>query len=79
MWLTSTLVCIQCPASWNVYLGHCYYVNLNSYNWDTARSWCQSNGADLMIIRNQAEYLLVQSFYNTFIRGGGLFVKLIYF
>lgn len=68
------MICKQCPSGWIINLGHCYYVYRGATDWYTARSWCQGQGADLMIIRSQAEYNLVQTFYNTYIGGGGLFI-----
>lgn len=65
----------MCPSGWIVNFGHCYYINYNSYNWHAARAYCQAQGADLMIIRSQAEYNLVQIFYNAYIGGGGLYVR----
>ena len=73
-WSTNYMTCNMCPSGWIIQVGHCYYINYNSMNWQSARSYCQSQGGDLMIIRSQAEYAVVQSFYNTYIGSGGLYV-----
>ena len=56
----------MCPINWIVYSSHCYYVNTYSTDWYSARSWCQTQGGDLVIIRNQLEFNLVQGFYNNY-------------
>ena len=68
------MTCNMCPSGWIIQVGHCYYINYNSMNWFNARAYCKAQGGDLMIIRSQAEYLVVQSFYNNYIGSGGLFV-----
>ena len=64
-WSPANVVCIQCPAGWTVYFGHCYYVNITPKSWSNALAWCLSQGADLMEVRNQNEYNLLYNFYDT--------------
>ena len=43
----------QCPASYSPYKDRCFKLDNEELDWYTARSRCQSNGADLAIISDQ--------------------------
>jgi hypothetical protein len=71
---------VSCPSGWIIYNNHCYYVNTNPLSWYDANAWCNSYGADLMTIRNDAEYQVLYNFYNIYTPGAYLWViKLVYF
>ncbi|XP_066566472.1 CD209 antigen-like protein B [Amia ocellicauda] len=49
-----------CPADWQLWHYSCYYLSLESTDWDKASAYCKSTGAHLLIIENQAELQFVK-------------------
>ena len=64
-WSATALKCIVCPANWVIFREHCYKVFTSITTWSTAMSRCQNLSATLMVVRDQAEYNLLQSFYTS--------------
>jgi hypothetical protein len=56
--------CIQCPSSWTLNSGYCYYYNNNSNNWIDANLWCAIHGGLLLSILNITEYNYFKNIYN---------------
>lgn len=44
-----------CPTGWRKYEGSCYYASAGKKTWRKGREYCQSNGADLAIVKSQEE------------------------
>ena len=70
-----SLTCVQCPAGWQIYYNHCYYVGTTAMTWDNALAECQKYGATLMVVRNQQEYNLLYNYYLQYANGGWLWVS----
>ncbi|XP_038845355.1 macrophage mannose receptor 1 [Salvelinus namaycush] len=55
-----------CPAGWMLFRNKCFMFQGHKHgmkaNWDSARSWCQSKGAELAVIDNQYENDFVSSY-----------------
>ncbi|KAJ8245246.1 hypothetical protein COCON_G00235460, partial [Conger conger] len=45
----------SCPESWKSFSCKCYLFVQTKRNWDDCRTHCQEQGADLVIINNEAE------------------------
>ncbi len=71
---TSSNKCVQCPGTWTIFSGSCYFVNKKKQNWNDAEDWCKSEGANLLKINNQAEYESTTEFYAQFAGGDDLWV-----
>ncbi|XP_024286595.1 macrophage mannose receptor 1 [Oncorhynchus tshawytscha] len=55
-----------CPAGWMLFRNKCFMFQGHGHgmkaNWTSARSWCQSKGAELAVIDNQYENDFVSSY-----------------
>lgn len=47
---------VLCPLGWLNYEIYCYYNSQSAATWNNSRAYCQKFGADLLVIRNQAEF-----------------------
>lgn len=45
----------QCPAGWRKINSSCYFLSNESKTWEDSRKYCQSQGADLVVINNEQE------------------------
>lgn len=45
----------QCPAEWREINSRCYFLSSESKTWEESRSYCQSRGADLVVINSEQE------------------------
>jgi hypothetical protein len=47
---------VLCPPGWLNYQVYCYYNSQTSSTWNNSRAYCQSFGADLLVIKSQDEF-----------------------
>ncbi|XP_036938240.1 asialoglycoprotein receptor 1-like isoform X2 [Acanthopagrus latus] len=52
---TKERICTKCPDSWRLFENKCYYVSSRKLTWSSSRSWCQTQGGDLLVIDSQPE------------------------
>ncbi|XP_058850063.1 asialoglycoprotein receptor 2-like [Acipenser ruthenus] len=52
---SSTLLRVCCPEKWVQFNGKCYYFSTDKMDWKSSRASCVSMGADLVIIKSEAE------------------------
>uniref|UniRef100_A0A3P9Q2A0 C-type lectin domain-containing protein n=1 Tax=Poecilia reticulata TaxID=8081 RepID=A0A3P9Q2A0_POERE len=45
----------ECPPGWHTLKGSCYWVSCEQSTWFDARTRCESNGADLVIVNDETE------------------------
>ncbi|XP_049428848.1 CD209 antigen-like isoform X1 [Epinephelus fuscoguttatus] len=55
----------KCPTGWKRFEQSCYFTSVSKKSWSQGRSYCQSNGADLAIIKSQDEMLFINGLYST--------------
>ncbi|KAA8595364.1 hypothetical protein FQN60_012499 [Etheostoma spectabile] len=55
----------KCPTGWRKFENSCYYTSTGSKNWTRSREYCQSKGADLAIIKSQAERRFINGLYTS--------------
>ncbi|XP_034716633.1 CD209 antigen-like isoform X2 [Etheostoma cragini] len=55
----------KCPTGWRKYENNCYFTSTGSKNWTRSREYCQSKGADLAIIKSQAERRFINGLYSS--------------
>uniref|UniRef100_A0A096M6Z0 C-type lectin domain-containing protein n=1 Tax=Poecilia formosa TaxID=48698 RepID=A0A096M6Z0_POEFO len=55
-------ICRKRPQGWRIFGGSAYYISSTEKTWQESRTYCQSVGADLMIINSKEE----QDFANSF-------------
>ncbi len=60
--LTFSLFLVLCPLGWLNYQIYCYYPSSLPTTWANARIYCQKFGADLLVIKSQAEYNFIQPY-----------------
>ena len=51
---------VLCPLGWLNYEIYCYYNSQSAATWNNSRSYCQKFGADLLVIRSQAEFNFIK-------------------
>lgn len=49
-------VLVLCPPGWLNYELYCYYNSQAAATWNNSRAFCQRYGADLLVIKSQAEF-----------------------
>ena len=64
-------ILVLCPLGWLNYQIYCYYPNPSPATWANARIYCQRYGADLLVIKTQAEYNFIQPYAATIIGSYG--------
>ena len=64
---TLSLISVLCPLGWLNYQIYCYYPSTSPATWANARVYCQKFGADLLVIKTQAEYNFIQPYAATII------------
>lgn len=47
--------CQRCPADWREINSRCYFLSTDSRTWENSRKYCQSKGADLVVINSEQE------------------------
>ncbi|XP_026215278.1 CD209 antigen-like protein C [Anabas testudineus] len=45
----------QCPTGWRMINSRCYFLSSESKTWEESRRYCQSRGADLVVINSEQE------------------------
>jgi len=55
-----SLFLVLCPLGWLNYQIYCYYPSASPATWANGRIYCQKYGADLLVIKTQAEYNFIQ-------------------
>ncbi|KAM9363198.1 C-type lectin domain family 17, member A-like [Symphorus nematophorus] len=45
----------RCPAGWRDISSRCYFLSTESKTWEDSRKYCQSQGADLVVINSEQE------------------------
>ncbi|KAK0409353.1 hypothetical protein QR680_004488 [Steinernema hermaphroditum] len=60
---TPSPVTSSAPTEWRSFRGHLYYFNSEHKNWTDARSWCVSEGADLVSIHSKKENKFVSKMW----------------
>jgi hypothetical protein len=55
--------CVVCPANWILNGVYCYFYNTNARNWFDARTWCNSQGANLLNLRSQSDFEFFRPFH----------------
>jgi hypothetical protein len=58
---------VLCPLGWLNYKIYCYYPSALPATWANGRIYCQKYGADLLVIKTQAEYDFIQPYAATII------------
>lgn len=58
---------VLCPLGWLNYQIYCYYPSSAPATWANSRIYCQKFGADLLVIKTQAEYNFIQPYAATII------------
>ncbi|CAF1643611.1 unnamed protein product, partial [Didymodactylos carnosus] len=61
-WFWNGTYCVVCPALWLNYELYCYYLSQTSATWSNGRTWCLSNGADLLVIKTKDEWNFIQPY-----------------
>lgn len=51
----------RCPMGWTDFKDKCYVANAAKASWESSRSWCQGNGADLVSINSADENEIVRT------------------
>ncbi len=62
---------VICPLGWLNYQIYCYYPSASPATWNNSRIYCQNYGADLLVIKTQAEYNFIQPYAATIIGSYG--------
>ncbi|XP_008288889.1 CD209 antigen-like isoform X2 [Stegastes partitus] len=44
-----------CPPGWTEIQSRCYFLSTEHKSWEDSRNYCQSNGADLVVINSEEE------------------------
>ncbi|XP_038161162.1 C-type lectin domain family 12 member B-like, partial [Cyprinodon tularosa] len=47
--------CEPCQRDWNSFNGSCYLFEERNRSWNDSREYCQSKGADLVVVNNEEE------------------------
>ena len=61
-----------CPLGWFNYQIYCYYPNSAPATWANGRLFCQKFGADLLVIKTQAEYDFIIPYAAAILGSSGL-------
>ncbi|KAK2919152.1 CD209 antigen-like protein E [Channa argus] len=54
-WLNGCTSSQTCPADWREIKSRCYFLSRESKTWEESRKYCQSRGADLVVINSEQE------------------------
>lgn len=65
------LYLVLCPLGWLNYEIYCYYPSSSAATWANARVYCQLYGADLLVIKTQAEFDFIEPYAATIIGSYG--------
>ncbi|CAL8282174.1 unnamed protein product [Merluccius merluccius] len=52
---TNERVCKTCPESWRLFQTRCYYFSSRVLTWTASRSWCRTQGGDLLVVNTKQE------------------------
>ncbi|XP_067440270.1 CD209 antigen-like isoform X1 [Thunnus thynnus] len=63
--LNTTIQDKKCPSGWRKFELSCYYTSIEKKTWSQSREYCKSKGADLAIIKSQAEMTFINSLYGS--------------
>lgn len=63
---------VLCPLGWLNYQIYCYYPVTAAATWANGRLYCQKFGADLLVIKSQAEYDFIVPYAAAIIGSYGL-------
>ena len=63
---------VLCPLGWLNYQIYCYYPSTAAATWANGRLYCQRFGADLLVIKSQAEYNFIVPYAAAIIGSYGL-------
>uniref|UniRef100_A0AAV2LI48 C-type lectin domain-containing protein n=1 Tax=Knipowitschia caucasica TaxID=637954 RepID=A0AAV2LI48_KNICA len=58
---THERVCKMCAEGWTMFQTKCYYFSSRALPWTSSRTWCQSHGADLLVIITEEEQVFQRS------------------
>lgn len=50
---------LRCPADWRYINSKCYFLSTEKRTWENSRKYCQSKGADLVVIESEQEQVCV--------------------
>lgn len=48
-------LCRRCQEGWRLFDTRCYYFSSDTLAWGSSRAWCQSHGADLLVVSSEEE------------------------
>uniref|UniRef100_A0A3P9QDW7 CD209 antigen-like protein E n=1 Tax=Poecilia reticulata TaxID=8081 RepID=A0A3P9QDW7_POERE len=60
--LNKTITRKQCPDGWTRFGCSCYFKSKDKTTWSDSRTYCQQQGADLVIINSEAEQVFIKQF-----------------
>ncbi|XP_034426934.1 asialoglycoprotein receptor 1-like [Hippoglossus hippoglossus] len=52
---TRERICKNCHNSWKQFESKCYYFSSRTLNWSASKSWCRTQGGDLLVINSEQE------------------------
>ncbi|CAL8302001.1 unnamed protein product [Lota lota] len=56
---TNERVCKTCPENWRLFQTTCYYFSSRALTWPASRSWCRTQGGDLLVVNTKQEQSFV--------------------
>ncbi|XP_019962897.2 asialoglycoprotein receptor 1-like [Paralichthys olivaceus] len=52
---TRERICKKCHNSWKQFESKCYYFSSRTLDWSASKSWCRTQGGDLLVINSEQE------------------------
>uniref|UniRef100_UPI001A981CD1 asialoglycoprotein receptor 1-like n=1 Tax=Gasterosteus aculeatus aculeatus TaxID=481459 RepID=UPI001A981CD1 len=56
---TKERICRKCLDGWRLFENKCYFFSSQTLTWSSSRSWCRTQGGDLLVVDSQPEQSFV--------------------